>query len=79
MNDQHEGEGMTVASAVYTYSSIFACFRTTAFDCDAVTLVLKTLRCNEALDARSFCIWRGTLLLGCHLTANDEFADLESQ
>lgn len=41
-----------------------------------MTLVLETLRSNEALDARSLGVGLGTLLLGLDLTTDDELADL---
>ena len=59
-----------------TYSSILGGFRTTALDCDSVTLVLETLRSNETLDARSLGVWLGTLLLWLDFAADDELADL---
>lgn len=47
-----------------------------ALECDPVTLVLQTLGSDEPLDLWCLGIWLGALLLGLHLTADDELADL---
>lgn len=59
-----------------TYGSLLRSLRTTALKCDSVTLVLQTLRRNKPLDLRSLGVRLGALLLGLHLTADDELADL---
>lgn len=61
-----------------TYRRVLAGFRTTALKCDAVALVLETLRSDETLDAGSLGVGLSTLLLGLDLTTDDEFADLKS-
>lgn len=59
-----------------TYSSVLGGLGVAALEGHAVTLVLETLRSNQALDARSLGVGLGTLLLGLDLTADDELADL---
>jgi hypothetical protein len=59
-----------------TYGSILGSFRAAALECDAVALVLETLRSNQTLDLGSLGVGLGTLLLGLNLTADDELADL---
>jgi hypothetical protein len=44
-----------------------------------VALVLQALGSDETLDARSLGVRLGALLLGLHLTADDELADLNRQ
>ncbi|KAH9821386.1 hypothetical protein Tdes44962_MAKER04983 [Teratosphaeria destructans] len=60
-----------------TYGGILAGLRPAALECDPVALVLKTLRGDKTLDARSLGVRLRTLLLGLDFAADDEFADLE--
>lgn len=48
----------------------------TALECDAVALVLETLRSNQALDARSLGVRLLALGLWLDLTADNKLADL---
>lgn len=41
-----------------------------------MAFMLQALRCDETLNARGFCVWLSSFLLGFNLAANDEFADL---
>jgi len=59
-----------------TYSSIFGSLRVATLECDAVTLVLETLRSNQTLDLRSLGIWLLALALWLNLTTDNELADL---
>jgi len=49
-----------------------------ALECDAVALVLETLRSDETLDARSLGVWLRALLalLGLDLTTDDKLANI---
>ena len=62
-----------------TYGSILGSLCTAALECDAVALVLETLRSDQTLDARSLGVWLGTLLalLWLDLTTDDELANLQ--
>jgi hypothetical protein len=60
-----------------TYGSILGSLRTAALECDAVTLVLKTLRSNQALNLGGLGVWLRALLLGLDLTTDDELANLQ--
>lgn len=63
-----------------THGSILGLLSLATLECDAMTLVLETLRSDETLDARSLGVCLGgllaLLLLGLNLAANDELADL---
>jgi len=61
-----------------TYRCILRGLGPTALDRDEATLVLETLGGDETLDARSLGVRLGALLLGLHLTTNDELADLSN-
>ena len=63
----------------YTYRGILGCFRATALDCDAVTLVLETLGCDETLDLWCLGVWLRSLFLGGNFTTDNELADLEEK
>lgn len=43
-----------------------------------MTLVLETLRSDQALDLRGLGVWLGALLLGLDLAADDELANLHN-
>lgn len=62
-----------------TYRGILGCFRATALDCDSVTLVLKTLWCDETLDLWCLGVWLRSLLLWGDLTTDNELADLRAK
>lgn len=59
-----------------TYGGVLGGLGVAALEGHAVTLVLETLRSNEALDTGSLGVGLGTLLLGLDLAADDELADL---
>ena len=59
-----------------TYSSILTRLRTTTLKRNPVTLMLETLRRDQALDTRGLGVGRGAFLLGLDFAANDELADL---
>lgn len=60
-----------------TYGSILGLLRVATLQCDAVTLVLKTLGSNQTLDLGGLGVWLLALTLWLNLTANDELADLK--
>jgi hypothetical protein len=51
----------------------------TALECDPVTLVLETLRSDQALDLGSLGVCLLALALGLDFTTNDELANLQSE
>lgn len=63
-----------------THGSILGLLGLAALECNAMTLVLQTLRSDQTLDTRSLGVWLLGLLallgLGLDLTANDELANL---
>jgi hypothetical protein len=59
-----------------TYGSILGLLGVAALQCDAVALVLKTLRSNQTLDLGSLGVWLLALALRLNLTTNNELADL---
>ena len=61
-----------------TYRSILGCLSIAALECNAVTLVLETLRSDETLDLGGLGVWLLALILGLDFTADDELADLLS-
>jgi len=56
--------------------SVLAGLGTAALDCDAVALVLETLRSDQALDPGGLGIWLRALLLRLHFTADNKFTDI---
>ena len=60
----------------WTNCCILGGFSGTTLECDPVTLVLKTLWGDEALNARSLGVWLAAFLLWLDLTANDKLANL---
>ena len=60
-----------------TYGGVLAGLCSAALEGETVALVLETLRSDETLDARSLGVWLRALLLGLHLTTDDEFTNLE--
>jgi hypothetical protein len=63
---------------VSTYGILLDLLGLAALECDAVALVLETLRSDETLDARSLGVWLRALLalLGLDLTTDDKLANL---
>jgi hypothetical protein len=59
-----------------TYGGILGIFCSAALKCDAVALMLETLRGDETLDLRSLRVWLRALFLGLNLTTDDELANL---
>jgi hypothetical protein len=59
-----------------TYGSILSVLCAAALECNAVTLMLETLRGDETLDLGGFGIWLCALLLGLNLTTDNELANL---
>jgi len=59
-----------------TYSSILSLLSITTLECDAVTLVLKTLRSDQSLNLGSLGVRFLSLTLWLNLTTNDEFTNL---
>jgi len=57
-------------------SSILGLLRVAALECDAVTLVLETLRSNETLDLWCLGVWLLAFTLWLNLTTDDEFANI---
>lgn len=61
------------------YRCILGRFRLPTLESHAVTLVLETLRGDEALDAGGFGVRLLLFVLGLDFTADDESADLRKQ
>ena len=59
-----------------TYGSILGSLSVTALQCNAVTLVLETLRGDQSLDLGSLGVWLLALALRLDFTTNDKLADL---
>jgi len=59
-------------------SSILGALRVAALECDAVALVLQTLRSNQTLDLWCLGVWLLALTLWLNLTTDNELADLNS-
>jgi hypothetical protein len=59
-----------------TYGCILGFFCIATLECDAMTLVLKTLRSDQTLDLGGLGVWLLALTLGLNLTTNDKLADL---
>jgi len=57
-------------------SSIFGLLSISAFQCNAVTLVLKTLRGDETLDLGGLGVWLLSVTLRSYLTTDNVFADI---
>jgi len=65
------GEGSSIF-----IGSILGLLGVAALQCDAVTLVLETLRSNKTLDLGSLGIWLLALALRLNLTTDNELADI---
>lgn len=59
-----------------TYSSILGFLGIAALQGQAVALVLKTLRSDQALNFGGLGVWLLALALRLNFTTDDEFADL---
>jgi len=57
-------------------SSILGALRVAALECDAVALVLQTLRSNQTLDLWCLGVWLLALTLWLNLTTDNELADI---
>jgi len=57
-------------------SSILGLLSVTALQCDAVALVLETLRSDQALDLWCLCVWLLSLSLWLNLSSNNELTDI---
>jgi hypothetical protein len=60
----------------YTHGSILGLLGVSSLQCDAVTLVLETLRSNQTLDLGGLGVWLLALTLRLNLATDDELADL---
>ena len=63
----------------WTYGSILGLLSVAALECDAVALVLQPLGGNQTLDLRGLGVWLLALTLWLYLSADNEFADLNTR